>query len=207
MGAWGEKAFENDAALDWLAQLEAEGIEALRELLAVVADVEEDDYLDVDDGAPAVAAAEIVAAASGSHERLPTRVRKWLEANAPDFEQDDRILACRALERVVGPNSELRGLWEDVGHQSPWHADVRVLLTRLGSSARIGGSRFAPSSTDSAAANAAEKDTLLTFLRARGLEPTERQLARIHASRSVAEVRSWLGLALIAPSVEDVLDG
>jgi hypothetical protein len=33
MGTWGEKPFENDAALDWLAELEEGGAGGLRELL------------------------------------------------------------------------------------------------------------------------------------------------------------------------------
>ena len=35
MGAWGEKSFQNDSALDWLAELEAEGymtVHVVREL-------------------------------------------------------------------------------------------------------------------------------------------------------------------------------
>ena len=50
MGAWGAKAFENDSALDWFAELEANGVTALRSILSRVADTAEDDYLDVDDG-------------------------------------------------------------------------------------------------------------------------------------------------------------
>ena len=202
MGAWGEKAFENDSALDWLNDLETEGVDALRHLLESVADTDEADYLDVDDGAPALAAAEIVAAARGrGRDRLTKRVIAWLDANADDLVEEDLILAAHAVERVVARNSELRELWEEGGADSPWHADVRTLLTRLGSTARIGAPQRAFEKADET-----EKQALLTFLRARGLEPTEEQLARIVASESAAEVRRWLAHALLAPSVAAVLD-
>jgi hypothetical protein len=201
MGAWGEKAFENDAALDWLIELEADGVDALRDVLARVADTDEDDYLDVDDGAPAIAAAEIVAAARGKgRDRVTKAVLAWLDANASDVTEDDLLLAARAVERVVGDGSELRELWEEDSPNSPWHADVRTLLSRLGSTARIG-----PLSRPHEHAEETEKQALLTFFRARGLEPTASQLARVAASQDAAEVRRWLARALLAPSVEAVL--
>ena len=202
MGAWGEKAFENDSALDWLNDLESEGVDALRDLLARVTDTDEEDYLDVDDGASAIAAAEIVAAARGrGRDRLTKPVLAWLDANADDLVEQDLILAARAVERVVAGNSELRELWEDGGPDSPWHADVRTLLTRLGSTARIGAPQRAFEKAEET-----EKQALLAFLHARGLEPTEAQLARIATSENAAEVRSWLARALLAPSVDAVLD-
>ncbi|CAN5922775.1 hypothetical protein BH11MYX4_BH11MYX4_12900 [soil metagenome] len=203
MGAWGEKAFENDSALDWLADLEAEGVDALRDLLASVADTDDEEYLDVDDGAAAIAAAEIVAAARGrGRDRLTKEVIAWLDGNAPDLVAEDLVLACRAVERVVAGNSELRELWEEGSSDSPWHADVRTLLERLGSTARIGAPQRAHEK-----ASETEKQALLTFLHARGLEPTKEQLARIVASENAAEVRGWLARALLAPSVAAVLDG
>lgn len=203
MGAWGEKAFENDSALDWLNDLESEGVDALRDVLERVADTDYEEYLDVDDGAPAIAAAEIVAAARGrGRDRLTKPVLAWLDANADALVADDLDLAARAVERVVGANSELRELWEEGGPDSPWHADVRTLLARLGSTATIGVETHRAYEQ----AEETEKQALLAFLLARGLEPAEDQLARIAASESAAEVRGWLARALFAPSVEDVLD-
>jgi hypothetical protein len=203
MGAWGEKAFENDSALDWFNDLEAEGVEALRHLLESVADTDEEEYLDIDDGAAAIAAAEIVAAARGrGRDRLTEPVIAWLDASGDELVEEDLLLAAAAIERVVGASSELRELWEEGGTDSPWHADVRTLLTRLGSTARIGARRAIFEKADET-----EKQALLGFLQARGLEPTEAQLARIASSESAAEVRRWLGRALLAASVAEVLDG
>ena len=202
MGAWGAKAFENDSALDWFNDLEAEGVDALRHLLESVAETEEADYLDIDDGAAAIAAAEIVAAACGcGRDRVTKPVIAWLDANASELVEEDLTLAAAAVERVVAENSELRELWEAGDTDSPWHTDVRTLLTRLGSTARIG----APKRAFEPAAET-EKEALLTFLRARGLEPTDDQLARIVGSESAAEVRAWLARALFASSVAATLD-
>jgi len=204
MGAWGEKAFENDSALDWLNDLEAEGVDALRHILESVAETDEQDYLDVDDGAAAIAAAEIVAAARGrGRDRLTKPAIAWLDANAGELGEDDLIVAAGAVERVVAGNSELRELWEEGGSDSPWHADVRTLLKRLGSTARIGALRPAIAFEK---AEETEKQALLTFLQARGLEPTEEQLTRIAASENAAEVRRWLSRALLESSVDAVLE-
>ena len=204
MGAWGEKAFENDSAIDWLNDLESEGVDALRDVLERVADTDDEEYLDVDDGAPAIAAAEIVSAARGrGRDRLTKPVIAWLDANADDLTSEDLDLAARAVERVVAANSELRDLWEEGGSDSPWHADVRTLLERLGSTATIGGETQRAYEQ----AEETERQALLAFLLARGLQPTEEQLTRIAASESAAEVRGWLARALLAPSVEAVLDG
>jgi hypothetical protein len=203
MGAWGAKAFENDSALDWLVELEAEGVDGLRDLLARVAETDEEEYLDVDDGAPAIAAAEIVAAATGrGRDRVPPAVLPWLDANAAEMVEEDLILAGRAVERVVAASSELRELWEEGGSDSPWHADVRVLLTRLGRPARIGAPPVRPHEP----AEETEKVALLTFLRARGLEPSEEELVQIEGADDAASIRRWLSRALFASSVADVLD-
>src|SRR3954471_6521209 len=123
MGAWGEKAFQNDSALDWLSDLESDGLPVLRDILTIVGDTPADDSLDVDDGAPAIAAAEIVAAALGhGRDRVPKRIVRWLDANASAFTPDDLVLARRAVERVLGGGSELRELWDDAGSDSGWHA-------------------------------------------------------------------------------------
>lgn len=85
MGAWGFQAFENDDALDWLEELEAGGVEAVRHGLNAVVD----GYIDAPDGSVAVAAAEITAAAQGNpHGDLPEDVATWVTAHGAE-------LACR----------------------------------------------------------------------------------------------------------------
>lgn len=207
MGAWGAKAFENDSALDWLSELEADGLDALHDILGAVADTPPDAYLDVDEGSPALAAAEIVAAALGhGRERIPRRVVRWLDANPSAITADDRELALHAVERVIGDASELRGLWDDAGLDSEWHADVRILLTRLGGdpSALLSES----SDEDGPADQTADRLRLaiLMFLRIRGLQPTDEQKARIDASTDAAQLQRWADRAANEASVDVVFE-
>jgi hypothetical protein len=207
MGAWGAKAFENDSAMDWLAELETGGVHSLRHILSSIADTGEDEYLDVDDGSAAVAGAEIVAAASGhGRTHVPKRLGAWLDANAPAVGPAEVALARRAVQRVLAGNSELRQLWDGHGPDSAWHADMRRLVEQLG-----GDVGAVPTGPGPAAARAPEeryaneKQALLTFLRARGLVPTEVQEARILASHDVAEINRWLAGADRAASVDALL--
>jgi hypothetical protein len=212
VGAWGEKPFENDSALDWLNDLRSGGVATLRETLSTVATSSKDDYLDVDDGSFAIAAAEIVAASLGQgRDRLNGDARSWLDTNAGALVAADVALARRAVERVVGSNSELRGLWDEAGNDSVWHADVRQLLVRLGSNidaatAAMSSGKEAGEGDPSAASIERDKQVLVTFLSARGLEPTAEQAARIQWSRDPPEVRRWVARALNATSVAAVLD-
>ncbi|MBA3531067.1 MAG: DUF4259 domain-containing protein [Ardenticatenales bacterium] len=58
MGAWGPGGFDNDDALDWIDDLcEADTLDVLRDTLTAVA--EKEDYIQVDEGSEAVAAAEV----------------------------------------------------------------------------------------------------------------------------------------------------
>ena len=130
MGTWGEKTFQNDSALDWLSELEAQGASGLRAALTCAASTASDDYLDVDDGSAALAAAEIVAAAhSGKRERLTAAASSWLDAHAGAISAEDVVWTRRALRRVLADNSELRSLW---AHEESWSNSVGELLTRVG---------------------------------------------------------------------------
>jgi hypothetical protein len=205
MGAWGEKAFQNDSALDWVAELEAGGPKALRDALSAVACAGVEDYVDVDDGSRAVAAAEVVAAAFGLREVATQAVPAWLDAHRAALVDDDRDLARRALKRVLDGPSELRGLWEQDGADSPWRAEVRSLLTALGGDADL--SKAASTRQEPKRASfEQEKRALLTFLQARGLSPNAEQLARLEATIDKQEVQRWLARAASVASLEDLFD-
>ena len=212
MGAWGEKTYENDSALDWLGELEAEGVAFLRGTLSRVADTDQEDYLDVDDGTSAIAAAEIVAAALGhERDRLTEAAITWLDDNPGTLIAEDLTLANRAVERVLAVESELRALWDENGPDNAWHLDVRVLLDRLAEGADVDPSTL-PSAYKAKPSRRPpvgerDKQVLVTFLRARGLEPTARQMERISASQDAEEIRRWLARAVDAPSVAALLDG
>jgi len=211
MGAWGEKAFQNESALDWLAEFEAGGVATLRNTLRTVAETDEHDDLDVDDGTSAIAGAEIVAAALGrGRDRVPIAVSAWLDRNHGCLVAEDLGLAKRAVERALAARSELRALWDDDGPDNAWHKDVGVLLSRLLGDAGAEGSNPPTTNTRSETSRAPtgerDKQVIVTFLRARGLNPTAKELARIQASHDISEIRRWLARAIDATSVASVLN-
>ncbi|GAB1644296.1 hypothetical protein KRMM14A1259_47190 [Krasilnikovia sp. MM14-A1259] len=117
MGTWDAGPFDNDNAADWCGELHDAAVEQrvalIRRALTIVADCGADDYLDGDMADEAVAAAAVVAS------RLPGGP-PITSGYAPAFLRDGGnialpgdlpALAVRALDRVDGENSELRGLW------------------------------------------------------------------------------------------------
>ena len=129
MGAWGIGGFENDDALDWVADLEADGVTAIREAIDLTA---ADAYLDVDVGARVIAAAEVVAAArDGDASTLPDDVREWLESNAGTITEDDAGACVVAIQRVLRESSELPELWKESDDGAAWLEEVESLLARF----------------------------------------------------------------------------
>lgn len=131
MGAWGPGAFENDDAGDWVYDLEgADDLDLVRDALEEAVQVS--GYLDLGEGARAVAAAEVLAAASGRPgPGLPEAIVAWLDTVAPAVSDDERSLARRALERVVGPRSEITELWAEAPDGAVWRSSIDDLRSRL----------------------------------------------------------------------------
>jgi hypothetical protein len=126
-GAWGEGAFDNDAAQDFLVECtrsaDAERVSQAIELALVAS------FVDADDGAMAVAAGELIAGALGSSAApkavpcLAAMPREQLRALAP--------AAVRAVERVADPAvSELAQQWADE-KPNRWSTGMRQLAARL----------------------------------------------------------------------------
>jgi len=197
--------------MDWLAELQTDGVSALRNALSTVAATDDDDEVDADDGMRAIAAAEVVAAALGQgRDRLTKEGVSWVDANAGALFAEDVTMAKRAVERLLEGTSELRDLWEDDGPDTEWHADLRVLIDRLTQAAKTaqpGAQGAYPTATTPPGPRLdTDKQVLLTFLQARGLQPTREQMARINAVRDPAEIARWMKRALAAPSVAAILD-
>ncbi len=134
MGTWDVGPFSNDAAADLLSALDeaepAEALDLLRETLASAA--ANDGYLDVDDGQAAVAAAAVVAAQRLGGSRLDVAtVLPWLAEGGLDIPQELDGLALAALDRVLGEDSELRGLWEDSEEYHEFLATLASLRAAL----------------------------------------------------------------------------
>lgn len=128
MGSWGLDPFDNDDAGDWSWTLEdGAGPEALRDAFAAVATPSEDPA----DGANAVAAASLVAAARGVAVTIPESMQQWLAA------QDVPTVAALAPEAVAAldavlSGSELAALWDEQGQE--WRERTRALRADLAGS-------------------------------------------------------------------------
>ena len=114
LNTWGTGSFENEIAAEFVKEVLEDGPAALEEALEVVLDPDLDD-LEAEEGQRAVAAAEIVQIhLSGDTSAVSDAgLRTWLN-ELDEGELDDlRDLALEALERVLGPASELPELWQN----------------------------------------------------------------------------------------------
>jgi hypothetical protein len=129
MGAWSHESFGNDDAMDWVAELEAEGLPAARAALEAIAELEPN-YLEAPVCSSALAAAEVVAALRGRPAPgLPDEVRDWVAAN-PGLPADLVGMAQSAVG-AIATKSELRELWEESAHLGMWQAALDDLRARL----------------------------------------------------------------------------
>ena len=131
MGAWGTGSFDNDDAADWAYELEAASdLGPARQALSATMDT--DGYLEIPEGACAVAAAAVVAAGfDGMLSGLPEQVVEWVDDHPDIASRGDARLAIDALERVVSEESELRNLWDDAPEGPRWAEEIDKLRHRL----------------------------------------------------------------------------
>ena len=80
MGAWGSGSYDNDAALDWIYELQySDDLSVVTN--ALCPNLEDEGYLEVDDGTAIIAAAEVVAALLDKPAAdLPEEVAAWVDA-------------------------------------------------------------------------------------------------------------------------------
>lgn len=133
MHTWGAGSFENEAATAFGREVVEDGVYALQEAFAVALDPDMQ-YLELEDGQRAVCAAEILRAVlSGHAASLPeAELRAWAEAQAPAELTPLRDLAREALERVVGPDSELPDYFEASPHAADWRRHLQELRAGIG---------------------------------------------------------------------------
>ena len=131
MGAWSIGAFANDDASDWVYELEgADDLALCRDALEEADEVH--GYLDAGEGARAIAAAEVMAAAAGRRGKdVPEEVDAWLDTVKPKPTDGDLALARRAVERVRGARSELAETWTASPSKGDWLASIDDLVARL----------------------------------------------------------------------------
>jgi hypothetical protein len=130
-GASGEGSFENDDAVDWIVEcIQTVGGKMIVEAFTTVTEAK---YLEASDGAAAVVAAEIVAAAQGKPSSdFPKDLGTWLERQPRLQIAALTPLALQALKKVRDPKaSELKQLWSEA-KKNTWEQKILELERRLG---------------------------------------------------------------------------
>ena len=132
MGAWGAGSFQNDSALDWYEDFRAAGAVAISSAFDAT---RTDDYLEVDEGSAAIAAAEVVAAAFGKPtSEPPVDFDSLISLYSASIRKlpDVKANALVAINRVLSEPSELLGLWHE-GNDNPqeWLDLINELISRL----------------------------------------------------------------------------
>lgn len=133
MGAWGTGNFENDTALDFLADME-EGEYPFDPIVGLLEHTAgKPGLIDSRQGEKCLVAAELVAAALGKPHPDQPELRLALKPNASLRLKSVVAAAHKALLRIIGPDSELRELWEQGGGEEyeEWVQEVRGLMARL----------------------------------------------------------------------------
>jgi hypothetical protein len=128
MAGWGTGSFENEDAQAWLKQIVQLTADDLKSLLS---GADTGAYLEAPESSVVIAAAEAVAALSGSPSDVtPRALVEWAEKNKTQFTPAVSALAIRAV-RNVRTNSELKDLWLQADGLNEWSAALRDLETRL----------------------------------------------------------------------------
>ena len=135
MGTWGVLAFDNDSANDWAYRLdEINDLSLVESALDEVVARGEDD-LDSDFAVEALAACELLARLRGNPgytNAFTEKVDRWAAAHKDRLIPSASLLerASAAIDRIIGDDSELREMWEDVD-AGKWLAAVEDLRRRM----------------------------------------------------------------------------
>ncbi|WP_379653767.1 DUF4259 domain-containing protein [Pseudoxanthomonas sp. UC19_8] len=133
MGAWGLGSFENDEAADLvLDALERNDLSVLQDALEAVLTTSGE--IEASDACRAIAATEMLAAILGEPAEAAQEqdgVMDWV-ARVDQF-PDERLVAKGrlALQKILGPDSELCDLWRESGDLEAWMAEVVKIESRL----------------------------------------------------------------------------
>lgn len=135
MGAWSHEPFGNDTACDWAYGLDGQrDFSLVAKALQAVLD-NGSDYLDSDLASEAIAAVEVLAKALGRGTQTDSyteEVDAWVESIAAKPSQDLLLKANGALTRIMGPDSELRELWEESDDFGSWGSSIKALQSAVG---------------------------------------------------------------------------
>jgi Domain of unknown function (DUF4259) len=133
MGAWAEDTFGNDTSCDWIGIfLETPELNIVRETINAVLVAGDD--LDSDEACDCLAACEVLARLQGKwglKNAYSEELDAWVEANPMVVPNDLKIAADLAIERILGPDSELSELWDEDGRNDTWHNAINDLRERV----------------------------------------------------------------------------
>ena len=133
MGAWGSGHFENDAACDWVCDLE--DYDDLSLVEATIVKAIEAESPDASVACEALAAVEVIARLRGNwgvRNEDSEEVDEWVEAHS-GLAVPDALVAqsVQALDAVLDETSELRELWAESDELDEWSAKVLELRVRV----------------------------------------------------------------------------
>ncbi len=137
MGAWGHGHFEDDAAWDFMDEIEA--ADDPKEVITAALDAAiETEYLECDEGnALIVASTYIDRQQNGTLFSSPDRDEPLNVDTFPDRHPgidfaDLKNKAVRALKKLLREDSELNELWADNEELYPeWKQGIEILIQRL----------------------------------------------------------------------------
>lgn len=129
-GAWVSGNFDNDDALDWAGQCVAS--KGAGVIAATLQSALQARAIEAPDGAMAIAAAEVVAAAKGKPGKaLPRELRDWLDRQPKADIARLAPIARKAIVRIKDPKlSEVAQLWHESGDKR-WPDMMAELEIRL----------------------------------------------------------------------------
>ena len=130
MATSGPGSFENDEAMDWVAELESYSDDGpIIDALNTVID-QADDHPEAPDCSVAIAAAEVVAALMGEPmDDCPEEVEAWVEERS--VPAATMISQARYVTEAVLEKSELKDLWKESDEFESWQTSMHDLLARL----------------------------------------------------------------------------
>ena len=135
MGSWSEDTFGNDTACDWVGTfLDVPSLETIREAIDEV--LETEGFLDSYEACMCLAACEVLARMQGQwgvRDSYSEDLDTWIEENPQDdpIPKDLKQAADAAIAKILGPDSELKELWDEDGYNESWHEAVDDLRERV----------------------------------------------------------------------------
>lgn len=125
MGAWGPKTFEDDTAMDWIAEL----VDSDDERTFLLDSIQVGPgSLEADECSVVLAASEtVVAILDEPRPGLPEELADWLADNDCDDISDLPAIAVKSVTKVLGEDSELNELWQEGEGYEEWRAEVEQL--------------------------------------------------------------------------------